>query len=247
MISFSILLISYYYCRKLKLSQDNKVIQKYKKFKSEINDSPDPNKFVIDYFIKFSKYKFVPQHYENHPELLFSLIKLEKYYISISRQVPKKQGFKSNNKISVPLENLPNWMQRNYNKEIEKSVEVYEIEENISIEDNNFTQIIRERICDIKNICEKYYKKTNSVYQKYWNILDELNKSTNKKKFIIELAEKFSSFSKKFDPINYRFKPKLIPYIKRFENCLVKIAKQSRIKRKNKYAMYLFNHVVDEN
>ncbi|RIB02678.1 hypothetical protein C2G38_2049874 [Gigaspora rosea] len=185
------------YCQKLKLSQDNKVIQKYKKFKTEINDSPDPNKFVIDHSIKFSKYKFIPQLYENHPELLFPLVKLEKYYISISRQVPKKQEFKSNNKISVPLENLPNWMQRNYKKEIEKSVEVYKNEENISIDDDNFTQIIRERICDIKNICEEYYKKTNSVYQKYWNILDGLNKSTNEKKFIIELAEKFSLFSKK--------------------------------------------------
>ncbi|CAG8807069.1 7629_t:CDS:1, partial [Gigaspora rosea] len=116
-----------------------------------------------------------------------------KYYISISRQVPKKQGFKSNNKIPVPLENLPNWMQRNYKKEIEKSVEAYENEENISIDDDNFTQIICERICDIKNICEEYYKKTNSVYQKYWNILDGLNKSTNEKKFIIELAEKILS------------------------------------------------------
>ncbi|RIB14743.1 hypothetical protein C2G38_2194151 [Gigaspora rosea] len=57
------------------------------------------------------KYKFAPQLYENYPELLFPLIKLEKYYISISCQVPKKQGFKSNNKISVPLENLSNWMQ----------------------------------------------------------------------------------------------------------------------------------------
>ncbi|CAG8599761.1 15879_t:CDS:2 [Gigaspora rosea] len=86
-----------------------------------------PNKFVIDRSIKFSKYKFAPQLYEIHPELLFPLIKLEKYYISISRQVPKKQGFKSNNKISVPLENLPNWMQRNYKKEIEKSIEVYKM------------------------------------------------------------------------------------------------------------------------
>ncbi|CAG8846830.1 18927_t:CDS:1, partial [Gigaspora margarita] len=117
-------------------------------------------------------------------------------------------------KTSVLLENLSDWIQRNYVKEIEKSIEIYEDEENISIDNDNFTQIICERICDIKNICEEYYKKTNSVYKKYWNILDGINKSTNEKKFIIELAEKFFPFSKKFDPINYRFKPKLIPYIK---------------------------------
>ncbi|CAG8843219.1 11911_t:CDS:2, partial [Gigaspora margarita] len=129
------------YCQKLKLSQDNKVIQKYEKLKSEINKSPDPNKFVIDYSVKFK--------------------------------------------------NLPNWIQQNYVKEIEKSIEVYKDEENISIDNDNFTQIICEKICDIKNV-----------------------------------SEKFSPFSKKFDPINYRFKPKLISYIKWFENCLIKIAKQ---------------------
>ncbi|CAG8789211.1 38123_t:CDS:1, partial [Gigaspora margarita] len=72
------------YCQKLKLSQNNKVIQKYKKLKSEINESSDPNKFVIDHSVKFGKYKFIPQLYEKHPKLLFPLIKLEKYYISIS-------------------------------------------------------------------------------------------------------------------------------------------------------------------
>ncbi|KAF0378684.1 hypothetical protein F8M41_012393 [Gigaspora margarita] len=98
--------------------------------KSEINKSSDPNKFVIDRFVNFSKYKFMPQLYEKYPELLFLLIKLEKYYISISRQVPNKQDFKFNNKTLVLLENLPNWMQQNYVKEIKKSIEVYEDEEN---------------------------------------------------------------------------------------------------------------------
>ncbi|CAG8844560.1 24450_t:CDS:2, partial [Gigaspora margarita] len=184
------------YCQKLKLSQGNKVIQKYKKLKLEINESSDPNKNVIDHSVKFSKYKFIPQLYDS--ELLFLLIKLEYFYFTSS---PNKQDFKSNNKTSVLLENLPNWIQQNYVKEIKKSIEVYEDEENISIDNDNFTQIIRERIYGI-------------------------NKSTNEKKFIIELAEKFSPFSKKFDLINYRFKPKLIPYIKWFENCLIKIAKQ---------------------
>ncbi|CAG8835841.1 27651_t:CDS:1, partial [Gigaspora margarita] len=79
------------YCRKLKLSQDNNVIQKYKQLKIAINESSDSNKFVIDHSVKFSKYKFAPQLYEKHSELIFSLIKLEKYYISISQQVSKKQ------------------------------------------------------------------------------------------------------------------------------------------------------------
>ncbi|CAG8856184.1 26609_t:CDS:2, partial [Gigaspora margarita] len=41
------------YCRKLKLPQNNKVIQKYKKLKTEINDLPNLNKFVIECSIKF--------------------------------------------------------------------------------------------------------------------------------------------------------------------------------------------------
>ncbi|CAG8850894.1 5879_t:CDS:2, partial [Gigaspora margarita] len=91
--------------------------QLYDKF-LQINDLPNPNKFVIECSIKFSKYKFAPQLYEKHPELIFLLIKLEKYYISISQQVPKKQKniIKKNNNTSVPLENLPKWMQQNYNK-----------------------------------------------------------------------------------------------------------------------------------
>ncbi|KAF0337391.1 hypothetical protein F8M41_016504, partial [Gigaspora margarita] len=97
------------YCRKLKLSQDNKVIQKYKKLKTAINESSDPNKFVIHCSVKFSKYKFAPQLYEKHPKLIFPFIKLEKYYISISQQVSKKQKNidKNNNNTSVPLKNLP--------------------------------------------------------------------------------------------------------------------------------------------
>ncbi|KAF0355209.1 hypothetical protein F8M41_014888 [Gigaspora margarita] len=131
------------YCRKLKLPQDNKVIQKYEKLKTEINDLPNPNKFVIERSIKFSKYKFAPQLHEKHPELMFPLIKLEKYYISISQQVPKKQKniIKKNNNTSVPLENLPKWMQQNYNKVIKKGFEIDIEEYNISIENDNFVNI----------------------------------------------------------------------------------------------------------
>ncbi|CAG8752621.1 15991_t:CDS:2, partial [Gigaspora margarita] len=77
-----------------------------------INKSSDPNKFVIDRSVKFSKYKFALQLYEKYSELIFSLIKLEKYYISISQQVPKKQknSDKNNNNTSVSLKNLPKWM-----------------------------------------------------------------------------------------------------------------------------------------
>ncbi|CAG8752402.1 39818_t:CDS:2, partial [Gigaspora margarita] len=68
------------------------------------------------------------------------------------KQVPKKQKNIAKNNTLVSLENLPSWMQQNYNKVIKKSINVYENEENISIDNNNFTQKIYKRICDIKNI-----------------------------------------------------------------------------------------------
>ncbi|CAG8851371.1 5862_t:CDS:1, partial [Gigaspora margarita] len=104
-----------------------------------INNSSNSNKFVIDHSIKYSKYNFKLQIYEKHSELLFPLIKLETYYILISKQAPNEQVFKTNNKISVFFKNLPNWIKRNYEKEIEKGCKVYEDKENISINNDNFT------------------------------------------------------------------------------------------------------------
>ncbi|KAF0504099.1 hypothetical protein F8M41_019635 [Gigaspora margarita] len=206
------------YCRKLKLPQDNKVIQKYEKLKTEINDLPNPNKFVIERSIKFSKYEFAPQLYEKHPELIFLLIKLEKYYISISQQVPKKQKniIKKNNNTSVPIENLSKWVQQNYNKVIKKGFEIDIEEYNISIENDNFVNIVRGILYELTNACYDLYnlKNTNPLTIKYKKIEESIDNTTNKKQFILELAEKFSLFSNKFDPINYRFKPKLLPYIK---------------------------------
>ncbi|KAF0555269.1 hypothetical protein F8M41_017654 [Gigaspora margarita] len=181
------------YCQKLKLPQDNKVIQKYEKLKTEINDLPNPNKFVIEHSIKF-----------------------------------------------IPLENLPKWIQQNYNKVIKKGFE-FDIEEyNISIENDNFVNIVRGILYELTNACYNLYnlKNTNPITIKYKKIEESIDNTTNKKQFILELAEKFSLFSNKFDPINYRFKPKLLPYIKRFKNCLTKIAKQSRIIRKNKFKSF---------
>ncbi|KAF0434013.1 hypothetical protein F8M41_004966 [Gigaspora margarita] len=207
------------YCGKLKLFQDNKVIQKYKKLKTAINESSDPNKFVIDRFVKFKK-----------------------YYISISQQVSKKQKNidKNNNNTSVSLKNLPKWMQQNYNKVIEKEFEIDIEEYNISIENDDFVNIVRGILYQLTNAYYDLYnlKNTNSIIVKYKKIKESIDNTTNKKQFIIELAEKFSLFSNKFDPINYRFKPKLLPYIKRFKNCLSKIAKQSRMKRKNKFKSF---------
>ncbi|CAG8853150.1 40662_t:CDS:1, partial [Gigaspora margarita] len=180
------------YCRKLKLSQDNKVIQKYEKLKTEINDLSNPNKFVIEHSIKFSKYKFALQLYEKYPELIFLLIKLEKYYISIS-QVPKKQKniIKKNNNTSVPLENLSKWMQQNYNKVIKKGFEIDIKEYNIFIENDNFVNIVRGILYELTNACYDLYnlKNTNSITIKYKKIEESIDNTTNKKQFILELAE----------------------------------------------------------
>ncbi|CAG8841180.1 11162_t:CDS:2, partial [Gigaspora margarita] len=191
------------YCQKLKLPQDNKVIQKYEKLKTEINNLPNPNKFVIERSIKF---------------------------------IPKKQKniIKKNNNTSVPLENLPKWMQQNYNKVIKKGFEIDIEEYNISIENNNFVNIVRGILYELTNVCYNLYnlKNTNPITIKYKKIEESIDNTTNKKQFILELAKKFSLFSNKFDPINYRFKPKLLPYIKRFKNCLTKIANKAELKER---------------
>ncbi|KAF0361661.1 hypothetical protein F8M41_014153 [Gigaspora margarita] len=222
-----------------------KLVKQLHKTDKQIPKIDDPqiyDKFLHIINLILFKYKFTPQLYEKHSELIFSLIKLEKYYISISQQVPKKQKNidKNNNNTLVPLKNLPKWMQQNYNKVIEKEFEIDIEKYNIFIENDNFVNIVKRILYQLTNACYDLYnlKNTNPIIVKYKKIEESIDNTTNKKQFIIELAEKFSLFSNKFDPINYSFKPKLLPYIKRFETCLSKIAKQSKIKRKNKFKSF---------
>ncbi|CAG8634215.1 7378_t:CDS:1, partial [Dentiscutata heterogama] len=82
-----------YYCQKLKLKQDNKVFLRYKKLQDNIANSSNPNKYVIDLLLKYSKIDFKPQLYKEKPELLFPIFKLEKYFKHIGWQIPDYEKY----------------------------------------------------------------------------------------------------------------------------------------------------------
>ncbi|CAG8837779.1 20244_t:CDS:1, partial [Racocetra persica] len=143
-----------FYCQKLKISYNNKIVLKYNQIREEILSSSDSNQFVIDLSIKYSKYKFKPHLYQEKPELLFPIIKLEKYFVHISRQVDSSQYYISKKELkkTINFEKLSKWIKQKFNKTYKTSLDFLLDEENLSI-DSNFDSVICEKLENILDAC----------------------------------------------------------------------------------------------
>ncbi|CAG8811163.1 16240_t:CDS:1, partial [Cetraspora pellucida] len=69
-----------HYTRIYKVENEAKFVKKYKRILSEIDISTNPNKYIINLLIKYSKYKFLPHLYKDKKSLLISIAKIEYYY-----------------------------------------------------------------------------------------------------------------------------------------------------------------------
>ncbi|CAG8833010.1 37524_t:CDS:2, partial [Gigaspora margarita] len=83
-----------FFCEQLQLSDDNKALIKYQKIKKEINESLDPNKYVKDLAVKYSKYNFKLVLYLEKLELLVPISKLEIYFCQLANLIKDKKDIK---------------------------------------------------------------------------------------------------------------------------------------------------------
>ncbi|CAG8842388.1 21489_t:CDS:1, partial [Gigaspora margarita] len=81
-----------FFCEQLQLSNDNKALIKYQKMKKEINKSLDPNKYMKDLAVKYSKYNFKSKLYLEKPELLVPILKLETYFRQLANLIKDKKA-----------------------------------------------------------------------------------------------------------------------------------------------------------
>ncbi|KAF0507675.1 hypothetical protein F8M41_018961 [Gigaspora margarita] len=168
-----------FFCEQLQLSDDNKALIKYQKIKKEINESLDPNKYVKDLAVKYSKYNFKPELYLEKPELLVPISKLETYFCQLANLIKDKKDIKIskpvyNNIIRQHNNKLPKFINIKYKKALKSTVLGNE-ELNISIKNPELYEIIESKILDILYYCTKLnIKEMNHVVIQYKKMIRDI-------------------------------------------------------------------------
>ncbi|CAG8795412.1 8225_t:CDS:2, partial [Gigaspora margarita] len=175
---------------KLQLSNDNKALIKYQKMKNKINESLDPNKYVKDLAVKYSKYDFKLELYLEKPELLVPISKLEIYFHKLADLIKDKKEVKIskpvyNNVIKQNNNKLPKFIKIKYKKAL-KSTVLGDEELNILIKNLELHRTIELKILDILYYCTKLrMKETNRIVVQYKKMICDIRNSKNKNSFYV--------------------------------------------------------------
>ncbi|CAG8853754.1 24562_t:CDS:1, partial [Gigaspora margarita] len=174
-----------FFCEQLQLLNDNKALIKYQKMKKEINELLDPNKYMKDLAVKYSKYNFKPELYLEKPELLVPILKLETYFWQLANLIKNKKAVE----ISKPVHNniirqnnnkLPKFINIKYKKVLKLTV-LDDEELNILIKNSELYRIIKSKILDILYYCTKLHmKEMNHVVVQYKKMIHDIRNSKNK-------------------------------------------------------------------
>jgi hypothetical protein len=229
-------------CKKYKFNSDNNVWKKYFNIKNDIENSKDPNQFVIDLSIRFAKQKFLPHFYSENLLFLIPLSRLEYFYKQITDQanqqgiIEHKQKF---NKSSLKKQKISKWKKKEFNNIMNEKYDAHFLISKHNIKSPFLYETIINSIYDILFVCKKYrMKNTNPVLIKYRKMRRDIKNSIDKNNFCIKLSVTFAKHT--FDPTYFKHKPKLINPIYFLEEGLKIVYRQYIVKNKDNLFEYQY-------
>jgi hypothetical protein len=149
-----------------KLTEDNNIVKKYIKLKSDIEKSHDTKKYLIDLSLKNSKYKFLPHLYSEKLKFLIPIARLDKFYRIIAEQAKYQTTTASKkiikNKEILKRKKISNW------KKLELKSTIKEIQTNyhskkINIRDPKLYETILIIIYSIISRCINFLLNINLI------------------------------------------------------------------------------------